>query len=302
MAVDSKLVPPPSGRNPGPPFGLHLLHLADRWLPAPCHRAAIHLGTSLAVALMRDRRAASAEYLQQLRGHPASSADLHQHFTSFTQSLIQRLRLSRGIRPSFYFHQPDQAQDFEKLCRSSQPALFGTFHVGQSDLLGCMLSDFGRRIALVRHRVGNSLDIDTIEKTFAQWVQILWINDPENFLFELKDALQSGLSIGLQCDRITFGGRLVSLDFLGARRPFPFTIYHLSKMFGFPVAFAFAGQADAAGNIPVLAPPVFYPQNHARPLDAAKAHFQATLRLLEDYLLEHPFIWYNFEPLNPPEA
>jgi predicted LPLAT superfamily acyltransferase len=302
MAVEQKLVPPPSGRNPGPPFGLHLLHLADRWLPGPCQRVALHLGNSIAVALMTKRRAASAAYLEQLRGRPATRQDIHQHFSSFTQSLIQRLRLSRGLRPDFYFHDPEQSQDFEKLCRSPQPALFGTFHVGQSDLLGCMLSDFGRRIALVRHRVGNSLDIDTIEKTFEKWVQILWINQPENFLFDLKQALEQGLSIGLQCDRINFGGRLVALDFLGAKRPFPFTIYHLAKMFDYPVAFAFAGQPDASGNIPVLAPPVFYPGDHVRPLDAAKEHFQQALRMLEDYLLEHPFIWYNFEELNPPEA
>lgn len=302
MAVEQKLVPPPSGRNPGPPFGLNLLHLADRWLPGPCHRAALHLGTSVAVVLMAKRRTASALYLEHVLGRPTTNQDVHQHFATFTQALIQRLRLSRGIRPEFYFHDPEQGKDFEKLCRSPQPALFGTFHVGQSDLLGCMLSDFGRRIALVRHRVDNSLDIDTLEKVFEQWVQILWINQPENFLFELKQGLEEGLSIGLQCDRITFGGRLVPLDFLGAKRLFPFTIYHLAKLFDYPVAFAFAGQPDDAGNIPVLAPPVFFPGDHARPMEAAKEHFQSTLRLLEDYLLEHPFIWYNFEPLNPQGA
>ncbi len=303
MAVAGKVAPqPPARRNPGPPFGLYLLHLADRWLPAPCHRAALHLGTAIAANLMRQRRAASTAYLEQLRGKPATRHDIHQHFASFTTALLQRLRLSRGLQPHFFFHAPEQSRDFETLCRSPQPALFGTFHVGQSDLLGCMLSDFGRRIALVRHRVGNSLDIDTVEKAFEKWVRILWINQPENFLFDLKAALESGLSIGLQCDRINHGGKLVTMDFLGAQRSFPFTIYHLAKMFGYPVAFAFAGQPDAAGNIPVITPPVFDPRKHTRPLDAAKDHFQSTLRLLEDYLLEHPFIWYNFQELNPPKA
>jgi hypothetical protein len=41
-------------------------------------------------------------------------------------------------------------------CAPDRPALFGTFHFGGSDLLGYLLSERGRRVSIIRLRVGNS--------------------------------------------------------------------------------------------------------------------------------------------------
>ncbi len=299
MALDVNLSPPPDKRNPGPPFGYQLMNLGDRWFPESFKRACISLGSSIGASRMHDSRASSKHYLGLVLNRPATRKDINLHFEAFAESLLQRLRLTRGIQPRFYFENPAAAEDFEKLCRSDQQALFGTFHVGQSDLLGCMLSHFGRKIAMVRHRVSNSCDVEIMERTFANWVKILWINEPRNFLFELKEALDAGLSIGMQCDRIEHGGRLVPLGFLGARRQFPFTIYNLAKMFNLPVAFAFAGQPDTDGGIPVVTSPVFLPGDHGDPAAAGREHFQQVLLSLENYLGKNPYIWFNFGDLNP---
>jgi predicted LPLAT superfamily acyltransferase len=278
---------------------MHLMRWADKRFPPGLRRALLFLGTAIALGLMRKRRAGSAEYLRAVLGREPHTSELHEHFMVFTEALIQRLRLSGGEIPAFYFADPESGKEFEALCRSSTPGLFGTFHVGQSDLLGCMLSDFGRRIGLVRHRVGNALDVETMERQFARWVKILWINDPTEFLFELKQSLQQGISVGLQCDRTDYGGKMAAFEFLGARRLFPITIYHLARMFDYPVAFAFAGQWDAAGNVPAVVSPIFRASEHEKPILAAHEHFQGVLKQLEAYLREHPYVWFNFGGLNP---
>jgi predicted LPLAT superfamily acyltransferase len=37
-------------------------------------------------------------------------------------------------------------------------------------------------------------------------------------------------------------------------------------------------------------------------LARAREHFQAFLRQLEQLLVQHPYVWFNFTPMNPPAA
>jgi len=286
-------------RNPGPPLGYECLEIADRWLPPAVFKAGVRAGCQLAVSLMPERRANSEAYLRQISGNPAHRSEVVEHFSVFTESILERLRLSRGICPRFFLPESNHSREFEALCRSPRPVLFGTFHVGQSDILGCMLSDFGRRVALVRHRVANARDTRTMEAVFADKVKVLWINDSADFLYRFREAIDEGFSIGLQCDRVEYGGRVTAFHFLGAQRSFPTTIYRLSRIVGLPVAFAFAGQPERDRGTPVIAGPIFYPEDRADFGPASAAHFQQVLTGLENYLKDHPFLWFNFGPLNP---
>ncbi len=286
-------------RNPGPPWGYRLLGLGDRILPTAIADPALYAGSALAVSVMPAQRAASAEYLRIVLDRTPARSDINRHFYAFSRSLMAKLRLARGIRPAVYYADRRASEPFDTLCRSPEPALFGTFHIGHSDLIGCMLSDFDRKIALVRHRLGNSIDTDFMSRAFSPSVRFLWINRAEDFLFDLKNAIEQNISVGLQCDRVEFGGRIESFQFLGKRRLFPFTIYHLATLFERPVVFAFAGPEDPEGNIPVITSAVFRPADHKDPLAAARTHFQEVLSVLEDHLREHPYLWFNFTPLNP---
>ena len=91
--------------------------------------------------------------------------------------------------------------------------------------------------------------------------------------------------------------------FLGARRLFPFTIYHLALMFRRPVAFC-VGVPGAEGESLVHGSPVFEPDDgpKAENLARARAHFQGVLSHLESLLRAQPYFWLNFTPLNPVAA
>ena len=286
-------------RNPGPSWGYAFLQWADRWLPAGLFAFGVRVGVLIAVLGMPAQRRHSAAYLTQVFGRPARFREVFHHFHVFTQLLLAKLRAGGGA-PHRCEVAPPGGDGFFALAHAATPALFGTMHFGNSDLLGFLLADFQKRVAVVRLRVGNSRDTRELGRRFAEWVEFLWVNEPENIPFALKDALARGVSVAMKCDRPEFSAKLEAFDFLGARRLFPFTIYHLALVFGAPVVHC-VGVPAARDATLVHTSPVFRPTGDRRAdLAAARAHFQEFLRTVEELLRRDPYLWFNFSPLNPP--
>ncbi len=290
----------PQPRNPGPNWGFAFLLWAERTWPAWFFRSVLKLGTWVALPFMPVQRRHSREFLAVVLGRPARLIEVWRHFFSFMELLMLRLRIARGV-PHRCRLDPDSPGDFDALIASGQPALFGTFHFGRSDMLGFHLSDTGRTVSMIRMRLGNSHDTRMLGRLFGHAVSFIWVNEPENLLFAIKDAVEEGRSLAMQCDRLEFTSKTERFDFLGARRLFPFTIYHLAVMFRRPVMFCFGVPAGPA-ETSVQASPLFVPDATLRReenLARARAHFQAVLARLEALVRQHPMLWFNFLPLNP---
>ena len=211
-----------------------------------------------------------------------------------------RLRVAHGL-PHHGELAPD-ATGFHELLASGEAALLGTFHVGHSDLTGFLLGpQEGRRVFMVRQRVGNSHDTEVLGARFGSWVRFIWVNEPANLLFALKEAIAAGGSVALKCDRLEFSAKTEAFEFLGARRQFPFTIYHLALIFRMPVVLCL-GLPAGPGRSTVLSSTLFRPDDTDKTanLCRARAHFQEFLIRLEGLLRADPMLWFNFIPLNPP--
>ena len=288
-------------RNAGPRWGFAFLRWAERTWPRWLLRPALKIGAAVALARMPFERAHSRAYLAVALGRPPTPGDLWRHFFAFTEFLLLLVRASGGA-PLRCTLEPDHASAFNALVGSGRPALFGSFHFGSSDLLGYLLGAHGRRVSILRHKLGNSSDTDLLGQRFADHVSFLWVNDPANLLFELKAAIDAGESLALKCDRVDFSAKLEPFHFLGARRLFPFTIYHLAVLFDRPVVFCVALDGAAPDTLRVYSSPVFTPApaaGRASNLSAARLHFQGVLRQLETLVQRYPFLWFNFIPLNP---
>lgn len=295
MAVSSR---PP--RNPGPSWGYRFLCACDAILPEFVYRPLRMLGTWVALANMATQREYSREYLTALTGRNPSWREIFRHFFAFTEFLILRLRVARG-QPHRGELSPS-ATGFHQLLASAEPALLGTFHVGHSDLIGFLLGpQEKRKVFMVRQRVGNSHDVELLGSRFEAWVHFIWVNEAENLLFALKDAIAGGGSVAMKCDRLEFSAKTEVFDFLGARRVFPFTIYHLALIFKRPVVLC-VGLPDRPGRSTVESSPLFVPDGAGKAANLARAqqHFQEFLVRLEGFLREDPSLWFNFLPLNPP--
>jgi len=285
-------------RNPGPNWGFRFL-LGTQRLPRWLMRPPLMLGTWVAVAAMPVQRAHSRAFLTHLAGRRAGLIEVWRHFFSYLEFLLLRLRVAGGA-PPVCAPDPATSGDFEALMASGEPALFGTFHFGHSDLLGFLLPARGRRVAMMRLRVGNSEDTEMFARRFGGAVSFIWVNEPDNLLFAMKAAIERGDSLAMQCDRFEFSAKTEAFEFLGARRRFPFTIYHLAILFQRPVIFC-VGLPEGEGTR-VVASPLFRPdpaQSREANLARARGHFQAVLAQLESLVRQHPRLWFNFLPLNP---
>lgn len=293
--------PPIVSRNPGPSWGYGFLLWAERWWPRWFFRPMLMIGTWVGFAFMPVQRAHSRAYLTVVLGRVPRFIETWRHFFAFAEFLMLKLRAARGVIVSCDLA-GEHAASFETLVRSDRPALFGTFHFGGSDLLGYLLGTRGRRVSILRLRVGNSDDTRLLGERFGGQVSFLWINDPASLLFDLKAAIESGASLALKCDRLEFSAKTEPFLFLGANRMFPFTIYHLAVLFGRPVVFCTAVPGEGSDTLRVIASPVFTPDpalSRAENLVVARCHFQAVLVQLESLVRMHPFLWFNFLPLNP---
>lgn len=291
----------PLPRNPGPSWGYGFLLWAERWWPRWFFRPLLMAGTWVGLAGMPAQRAHSRAYLTVVLGRPARLIEVWRHFFAFTDFLMLMLRAGRGA-PLPCTLEPENAAAFETLVGSGRPALFGSFHFGCSDLLGYLLSERGRRVTIIRQRVGNSDETRLLGERFAAQVSFLWINDPATLLFDLKAAIEAGESLALKCDRLEFSARNEAFQFLGARRVFPFTIYHLALLFARPVVFCLALPAATGDGLRVFSSTVFEPDpaaTRAANLAVAREHFQSVLTQLESLVRAHPYLWFNFLPLNP---
>ncbi|HEX2861269.1 MAG TPA: hypothetical protein VHN79_06500 [Lacunisphaera sp.] len=293
--------PDPLPRNPGPSWGYAFLCWAERWWPRWFLRPLLMAGTWIGLARMPVQRRHSRDYLAVVLGRPARLVEVWRHFFAFTEFLMLKLRAAGGAAVRCTL-EPENAPAFEALVRSDRPALFGTFHFGCSDLLGYLLSERGRRVTIIRQRVGNSDDTRKLGERFAANVSFLWVNNPATLLFDLKAAIEAGESLALKCDRLEFSAKTEPFQFLGARRMFPFTIYHLALLFDRPVVFCSALPDTVRNELSVVASPVFTPDPAAgrdANLAVARVHFQGVLTQLETLVRAHPFLWFNFLALNP---
>ncbi|HWA86279.1 MAG TPA: hypothetical protein VG710_08665 [Opitutus sp.] len=288
-------------RNPGPSWGYRFLRACDLVLPEWVFRPLRALGTWIALSRMPEQRRHSRDYLAAVFGRPAALREVFRHFFAFEEFLMLKLRVANG-RPQRGVL-ADDATAFSELLATGEHALLGTFHFGHSDLIGFLLGrQEHRRVFMVRQRVANSHDIEALGEKFGRWVDFIWVNDPSNLLFALKDAVAAGGSVALKCDRLEFSAKVEPFDFLGARRLFPFTIYHLALIFRLPVALS-VGLPAGPGRTLVHASPLFRidpAADKTANLARARAHFQDFLARIESFLRDDPYLWFNFLPLNPP--
>lgn len=285
-------------RNPGPSWGFPFLRACCRYLPGPFLRFGVMIGSGVACLFMPRQRKNSAAYLRILLERKPTWRDSWKHFDTFAQIMVETLRVGTG--GTHPIHATPQAEGtIRSLAHSTRPAIFGTFHVGTSDLAGFLLSDFQSPVTMVRLQVGNSADVDWLAQRFGGAIRFLWVNDPADILFRIKDVLQAGENLALKADRIEFSSRTAPFRFLGAWRRFPFSPYVLSLTFGAPLVFAL-GIPQSPQSSRVWVSTVFDPREAGRDRHAAaRNHFQGVLDELENHLRDNPYLWFNFGSLNP---
>ena len=275
-----------------------VLRAADWAMPGPLFNFLAGVGVWVAVVSFKQSRRNSRCYLAAVLGRPPLLREIWRHYMEFTTMHVLRLRVAGG-RPHHCRLLPG-GEEFAAVMKSGRPALLGSFHIGNSDLLGFFLGQFRRHVYMVRFRLGDPTFLRQLAEQSSAWVTFIWVNEKERLLFALKQAVESGGSIAMKCDRVGYSAKLETFEFLGARRSFPFTIYHLGILFQMPVTFCVSSPAGPDESV-VHGFPVFEPDAESKEinLQRARAHFQLVLAQVETLLRANPYLWFNFALLNP---
>ena len=290
-------------RNPGPEKGYSWIAWSLRHMPGWFNEYGSRLGAWIALCVMPRQRKWSREYLRAALGREPEMRELGQHFHAFTRYLLLRLAIAHGHEPRVRFAE-GHGNELRAWLATQKPALYGTMHVGNSDLVGFFLGNIGGRVHMIRKQVGNSMDTERLAQRYAPFVTFIWINDWSRLILAMNDALRAGCSLAMQCDRPEYSSKLEAFRFFGVERQFPFTIYHLAIMHERPVILSYAiPDENSPEETVVFMLPMFYPDPNAgreANFAAARAHFQAFLDEVEAQLRCTPFLWFNFTPMNPP--
>lgn len=311
-SVESKPLPPSAQatalpgdaveerRNPGPSWGYQFLRIADKITPEFIYRPMRAFGTLVAMTGMPEQRRHSRDYLRLILGREPRFTEVFRHFFAFEEALMLKLRVANGRLILCRYGQGEAS--FRRWMEEGGPVLLGSFHFGVSDMQGFQIATTHRRpIHIVRRKVGNSHDTERLRQQFGDLIKFIWVNDPQEMLFALKDAAATDEAIAMKCDRLDGSMRSEVFRFLGARRRFPFTIYHLAFLFRRPVLLSVGVRSGTNGTI-VHSSPCFEPvegETRAAAMARARVHFQGFLDMVEGLLREDPYRWFNFIPLNP---
>lgn len=281
-------------KNLGPQWGPDLLLLLDRILPSRVLNFFVLCACYFCVPLLKSQTKVSTDWLWRIRGKKPHHSEIARHYYHFILSLLELLRMSKNTRHVFNCVGAN-AKHFQDFLKSGKPALFGTFHIGNSDLLGYALGERGHKIGMIRMNSGNSAETRRLVARFQENVKIVWVDKPENIFFEIKRILQSGESLAMKCDRLEFSSKGELFYFAGRQYEFPFTIYHLAILFNLPLWFC-VGVPSGKGITDVYPFSVFVPDvlDKGTSLRKGKIHFQSVLNDIEEILKENPYLWFNF--------
>src|SRR5687767_5273848 len=121
-----------------------VLRAADSAMPRPLFNFLAGVGVWVALIMFRQSRRNSRCYLAAVFGRPPLLREIWRHYMEFTTMHVLRLRVAAG-RPHHCRLLPG-GEEFAAVMKSGRPALLGSFHIGNSDLLGFFLGQFRRHV------------------------------------------------------------------------------------------------------------------------------------------------------------
>jgi predicted LPLAT superfamily acyltransferase len=155
----------------------------------------------------------------------------------FGQVLVDKVAVLAGLRTRFTF----DFEGEEYLRQMDNGGLLISGHVGNWEIAGQLLNRLEKNINIIlfdaEHQQikGYLSDVYTNRK-----VNFIVIKDDYSHFKEIEDALARKEIIAMHGDRYIEGNKVVMVDFLGKRAPFPVGPVHLAARFRVPVSYVFA--------------------------------------------------------------
>ena len=270
---------------------------------------------TVAYFYLRERawRGESRRYLEAVWSRPEGRLTLGRrprafaplrHYHEFALQTFDRMLLWGGGVDRFQMDHQGSEHLF-RLARERRGALLLGAHLGSFDMARTLARDYG----IVLNIVMFTEHAERINRLFEELdpgcrLRVVQLEPGSvKTAFAVKACLDRGELVGILADRVPAGSREEPfwLEFLGRRRAFPRSAFHLACLLGCPTLvslcvrvgplryFTRVAQLDAGRRLP-----------RAERETGAEELARAYVRELESTCLRHPYQWFNF--YDPPDA
>ena len=268
--------------------------------------AALRLGRGVGRALLypicmyytlfsQNASKASHSFLGRALGRRVGMRDLYQHYHCFASTLLDRVYFQAGQIDRFDIVDHGMEAVLERVRQGQGCILFGS-HLGSFDIVravGLSLQEFPLKVLMYEDnaplvtKVLSKLDPDMADT-------VIPIGTPTSML-RVKECLDEGGVVGVLCDRVFQGERVITCKFLNEITQFPAGPVLIGSILKAPV-FLFFGLYQGDNRYEIH----FEPFTERIVIDREERQ-QATemwteryVRRLEHYCRLAPYNWFNF--------
>lgn len=289
----------------GSAWGLSLVAGAYRRMGRRTARLVLAPAVAWFFVTGREARAASRDYLHRVRAHagakaaPAPSPSVvFRHMMAFAESALDKLAAWNGDLQISDVEIPDMAE-FERLERSPRGALFIGTHLGNLEMARALgVRANALKVNAIVHTVHARRFVETLTRAnpaVAQNVIEVGTLGPETAI-ALRERIERGEVIVIAGDRTppADNGRVVTVDFFGARAEFPEGPFVLAHILECPVYLLVCLREGASYRVHLepVADRVRLPRGGRA--TALQAYAQDFAHRLERHCLRAPLQWFNF--------
>ena len=241
----------------------------------------------------------SRAYLQRVLATKVGWRQIARHYYCFAAASFDRLYLAAGRDSDFEF-QARGAELFDPLVRDKRGAVLIISHVGSFEVLRLAARQREQRMRLrvlmnLQHSRMLNAVLRRLNPGFAADIIDTGL-EPSTLALRVRDALDQGHMVGIMADRLDHPAeRAASAQFLGSPARFPATPWLLAAVLQVPVIFCL-GLYLPGGRYALHFEQLGDGASVSRPQRAA--HVQQMVEryagLLEKYLRQQPYNWFNF--------
>lgn len=174
-----------------------------------------------------------------------------------------------------------------------------TAHVGCWQVAMSVLGLFKRPVSMLVHREDGDVDRQYFEHAGVGCPYR--VIDPRGYLggtLDMIGVLKRGEVLCIMGDRVLGSQRnVVSVDFLGQPAPFPYSAFKIASTTGAPVAVLLSHKTGPASYVLEAARILRVPEGLGRSEEEMRPHVAQFVAVLEQYVQEHPYQFFNFYDL-----
>jgi predicted LPLAT superfamily acyltransferase len=246
-------------------------------------------------------RRVSRRYLERALGRPAAWADVFRHYHAFASTIHDRVYLLSG-RHHYFDVRMEGASALDPFIATKRGCLLLGSHLGSFEILRAH-GVFERHLPVnvVMHE-GAASNLNRVLHGLHPEIRrrIIPPGTPDTMLL-VKERLDQGELVGILADRLLWGERAVTCEFLGTPTPFPEGPFLLAALLQVPVVLFFGLYRGGRRYLIQFEPfaETIGPGAAGRPgrSDELRPWVQRYVERLEHYCRLYPYNWFNFYDL-----